>query len=98
MYPARAQRTVVGVFISYRSKIFSSWLIKLLAIDAHKLRLEYEDAIRRNWTHASGSVAPFGLNSELPLLAGTHIQQSLFPAFDHLSFADIKRERCAAIV
>ena len=72
--------------------------ITLISIDAHKLRLKYEHAICRYWPHTSAAVTPFRLDGQLPPFSNAHIEQSLIPAFNHLTFAYMEGERRAAVV
>ena len=67
-------------------------------INADQLRLEDQDAVRRNRPRTPRTVCPLGLDSQLPLLARAHVKQTLVPALDHLAAANLEAERLPAVV
>lgn len=67
-------------------------------MNANQLRLEDQHAVRRDGANAAGAVGPLGLDGQLPLLAGAHVEQALVPALDHHAFADSEGERLATVV
>lgn len=76
----------------------SPLVLRLNTSNAHQLRLKLEHAIRRNRAHTPTAISPLRLNRQRPLLARTHVQQSLVPALDDLTLADVEVEGLAAVV
>lgn len=68
------------------------------ASNADKLSLELEHRVGRDRSHTPSAVSPLRLNDQSPLLARAHVQKSLVPTLDHLSFANVERQGLATIV
>jgi hypothetical protein len=57
-----------------------------------------QDAVGRDGASTPGAVGPLGLDCELPLLAGAHVEQALVPALDDLAGTDGEGQGLAAVV
>jgi hypothetical protein len=73
-------------------------LLGLNASNADKLGLELEHRVGWDGSHTPGAVTPVRLDGQCPLLARAHVQESLVPALDNLSLADVEGERLSAVV
>jgi hypothetical protein len=57
-----------------------------------------QHAVRRDGASAAAAVRPVGLDGELALLAGAHVEQALVPALDNLTLAHGEAQWLAAVV
>ena len=73
-------------------------LLGLNASNADELSLELEHRVGWDRSHTPSSVSPVRLDGQCPLLARAHVQESLVPALDNLSLADVEGERLSAVV
>lgn len=72
-------------------------LFVTLANNAYQGRLKDQSAAGGYGTHIPISVGQLGRYYQGPLFAHTHIQQSLIPTLDNLSFAKVKGKWYVAI-
>lgn len=63
-----------------------------------KEKARTQNTLRRNRSHPPISITPLRLDGKRTLLANAHVQQSLIPSLDDLSFTDVERKWLAAIV
>jgi len=57
-----------------------------------------QNTVRRDRAHSPAAVSVLRLNSERPLVTRAHVQQSLIPALDDLSLANVEVQWLTAVV
>jgi hypothetical protein len=62
------------------------------------LGIRTQHAVRRDGASTAAAVCPVGLDGQLALLAGAHVEQALVPALDDLALAHGEAQRLAAVV